>query len=70
MDFTSNTVAKITDYVEALKERDQQKLLNVLERKVLMDEAIRLNKSVKKNSITMQEICDVVADVRKKRRRE
>jgi hypothetical protein len=68
MDFTSNTVAKITDYVEALKASDQQKLLDALERKVLMDEAIRLNKSVKKNSISIEEICDEVALVRKKRR--
>ena len=68
MDFNSNTVAKITDYVEALKERDQQKLLNALERKVLMDEAIRLNKSVRKNAITIEEICNEVTEVRKKRR--
>jgi hypothetical protein len=69
MDFTSNTVAKITDYVVALKESDQQKLLSALERKALMDEAARLNKSVKKNTITMQEICETVNDVRKKRKR-
>ena len=69
MDFTSETVAKITDYVESLKKSEQQELLHALERKVLMDEAIRLNKSVKKNSITIQEICDLVADVRKKRKR-
>ena len=68
MDFTTNTVAKITDYVEALKERDQEKLLNALERKVLMDEAIRLNKSVKKNAVTMEEICDLMSNVRKKRK--
>ena len=69
MDFTSNTVSKITDYVEALNQRDQKKLLNALERKVLMDEAKRLNKSVKKNTITVQQICDMVNDVRKKRKR-
>jgi hypothetical protein len=68
MDFTSNKVAKITDYVESLKESDQDKLLNALERKILMDEAIRLNKSVKKNAITIRQICDVVTDVRKKRK--
>jgi hypothetical protein len=68
MDFTSNTAAKIADYVDALKERDQQKLLQALERKVLMDEAVRLNKSVKKNTVSIQEICDVVAEVRKKRK--
>ena len=68
MDFTTNTAAKIADYVDALKESDQQKLLQALERKVLMDEAVRLNKSVKKNTVSIQEICDVVADVRKKRK--
>ena len=68
MDFTTNTAAKIADYVDALKESDQQKLLQALERKVLMDEAVRFNKSVKKNTVSIQEICDVVADVRKKRK--
>jgi hypothetical protein len=69
MDFTTNTASKIADYVGALNERDQQKLLHALERKVLMDEASRLNKSVKKNTVSIQEICDVVADIRKKRKR-
>lgn len=66
MDFTSNTTARIADYVESLKESDQKKLLNALERKVLMDEATRLNKSIKKNNISIEEICDMVNDVRKK----
>ena len=69
MDFTTNTVSKITDYVEALTVSDQEKLLSALERKVLMDEAKRLNKTVKKNSVTIQEICDIVNDVRSKRKR-
>ncbi|MDB5283745.1 MAG: hypothetical protein JWO06_2820 [Bacteroidota bacterium] len=68
MDFTTNTAAKIKDYVEALPERDQKKLLSALERKSLMDRAKRLNKSVKKNTVSMQEICDVVNDVRRKRK--
>lgn len=67
MDFTTTTVAKITTYVETLNTGDQQKLLTALERKVLMDEAKRLNKSVKKNSVSIQEICDIVNDVRKKK---
>jgi RNA polymerase-interacting CarD/CdnL/TRCF family regulator len=69
MDFTSNTATKIAEYVDALKERDQQKLLQALERKALMEETARLNKSVRKNTISIQEICDVLADVRKKRNR-
>jgi hypothetical protein len=69
MDFTTNTVARITDYVEALTPGDQKKLLSALERKVLMDEAKRLNKSVQKNTVTIQEICDTINDVRKKRKR-
>lgn len=68
MDFTTNTVSKISDYVEALKPSDQEKLLDALERKVLMDEAKRLNKSVKKNPISIDEICEIVNDVRKKRK--
>ncbi len=67
MDFTTNTVAKITTYVETLNTGDQQKLLTALERKVLMDEAKRLNKSVKKNSVSIQEICDIINDVRRKK---
>jgi hypothetical protein len=66
MGFTSNTATKIASYVEVLKESDQEKLLNALERKVLMDEAARLNKSVKKNTVSIEEICELVADVRKK----
>ncbi len=66
MDFTTNTASKINDYVEALNTRDQQKLLNALEKKVLMDEARRLNKSVKKNTVSIDEICDVINHVRKK----
>ncbi len=69
MDFTSNTVARINDYVESLKVSDQKKLLDALERKVLLDEAARLNKSVKKNKITIEEVCDVVAEVRAKRKK-
>ena len=69
MDFTTSTVSKIAGYVEALNERDQKKLLDALERKALMDEAQRLNKSVKKNSISIQQICDTVNNVRTKRRK-
>lgn len=70
MDFTSNTTAKINDYVEALKQRDQVKLLHALERKALMDEASRLNKSVKKNTVSIEEVCEIVNDVRKKRKQK
>ncbi|MBS1622850.1 MAG: hypothetical protein JST83_02450 [Bacteroidetes bacterium] len=69
MDFTSNTVARINDYVESLKVSEQKKLLDALERKVLMDAALKLNKSVKKNNVSIQEICDIVTDVRKKRKK-
>ena len=67
MDFTSDTTAKIADYVDSLKESDRQKLLRALERKALIDEANRLNKTVKKNTVSIEEICEVVATVRKKR---
>ena len=69
MDFTTNVIAEITDYAGALKESDQKKLLHALKRKVLMDEAARLNKSVLKNNISIEEICGIVADVRIKRKR-
>jgi len=70
MEYTSNRVSKITNYVEALNADEQQKLLDALERKALMDEARRLNKSVKKNAISIREICDMVNDVRRKRKRK
>lgn len=70
MEYTSSTVSKITNYVEALTSNEQQELLDALERKVLMEEAKRLNKSVKKNSVSIKEICDMVNDVRGKRKRK
>ena len=70
MEYTSNRVSKITNYVEALKADEQQELLNALERKVLMEEAKRLNKSVKKNSASIKEICDMVNDARRQRKRK
>jgi len=70
MEYTSNRVDKITNYVEALKADEQQQLLDALERKALLEEARRLNKSVRKNTISIKEICDMVNDVRKKRKRK
>ena len=70
MEYTSSRVSKITDYVAAMTSDEQQRLLDALERKALMDEAARLNKSVKKNSISITEICEMVNDVRSKRRRK
>lgn len=70
MEYTSSTVSKITNYVEALTTNEQQELLDALERKVLMEEAKRLNKSVKKNPVSIKEICDMVNDVRGKRKRK
>ena len=70
MDFNTNTFSKIAGYVEAMNEKDQKKLLDALERKALMDEANRLNKSVKKNDVSIQQVCDIINDVRTKRRRK
>lgn len=70
VEYKSDRVSKITDYVEALKAGEQQELLEALERKALMEEAARLNKSVRKNSVSMKEICEVVNDVRRKRKRK
>jgi hypothetical protein len=70
VEYKSDRVSKITDYVEALKADEQQELLDALERKALMEEAQRLNKSVKKNSVSMKEICEIVNDVRRKRKRK
>jgi len=69
LEYTSNRVDKITTYVEAMK-ADEQQLLDALERKALLEETRRLNKSVKKNTISIKEICDRVNDVRRKRKRK
>ncbi|MDZ4847491.1 MAG: hypothetical protein SH857_18300 [Chitinophagales bacterium] len=69
MEYTSNRVDKITTYVEAMK-ADEQQLLDALERKALLEETRRLNKPVKKNTISIKEICDRVNDVRRKRKRK
>jgi len=69
LEYTSNRVDKITTYVEAMK-ADEQQLLDAQERKALLEETRRLNKSVKKNTISIKEICDRVNDVRRKRKRK
>jgi len=70
IEYTSYRVDKITTYVEAMKADEQQQLLDALERKALLEEARRLNKSVRKNTVSIKEICDMVNDARRKHKRK
>jgi len=53
-----------------MKADEQQQLLDALERKALLEEARRLNKSVRKNTVSIKEICDMVNDARRKHKRK
>jgi flagellar biosynthesis regulator FlbT len=63
----SPIVNEIADYVDQMSEQQQKALLNVLKKEAIIKEAYRLDKSVKKNNVTMNEIVAIVKDVRKKR---
>ena len=67
MIFQTSIVSEISEYVEKLPENKQKKLLQALQKEATFNEAWQINKSVKKNNITMDEIVAVVRDVRKKR---
>jgi len=63
----SPIVSKITNYIEQMPEPKQKALLEALEKNAIIEQARKLDKSVKKNNITMNEIVDIVRNVRKKR---
>lgn len=67
MFFQSPIVSKISNYVEQMPESKQKALLKVLEKEAIIQAARKLDKGVKKNNVTMDEIVAIVRDVRKKR---
>ena len=63
MDFEKNKISQITAFLEKMPESKQQILLDALREDSLVKKARSLK--VKKNDISMKEICDIVNDVRK-----
>jgi glycyl-tRNA synthetase beta subunit len=63
MDFEKNKISQITAYIEKMPENKQQMLLDALREEALVKKARSLK--VKKNDISMKEICDIVNEVRK-----
>jgi hypothetical protein len=57
----------INRYVKDLSRREQEILLSGLKRKVLIEKARRLDKSIKKNQLTMEDIVEEVKKVRSTR---
>lgn len=60
-------VHEITTLVSKLTDEDQEALLKALKIQILLAQARRLDQSVKKNSISMDEIISVVQQVRQTR---
>ncbi len=62
---TSNLkVKEITSLVSKLTEEDQAALLKALKAQIILAEARRLDQSVTKNKVSMDEILNVVRQVR------
>ncbi|MCY7410295.1 MAG: hypothetical protein LH473_08485 [Chitinophagales bacterium] len=62
---TRKRVRMISRYAETLTAREQERLLNRLREKALLDKAKKLKGKVKPNSITMDDILEEIALVRK-----
>jgi len=67
MFFQSDIISKISDYVEKMPQTKQKALLKALEKDAIIQQARNLDKGVKKNTLTMDEIVATVRDVRKRR---
>ena len=65
----SQTIGKITSFVRELSVKEQKELLKAFEYRQSLKEAQRLNKSVKKNTVTISEITAIVNQTRNERRR-
>ncbi len=61
---TDSTSDKIMEFISELSTKEKSDLLKAFEYKKSLKEAKRLNKSVKLNTVTMKEICDIVREVR------
>ncbi len=64
MQRTEARVEEITKFVTLLTERDQAALLKALRKQFLLAQAARLEGSVKANDISMNEILEIVSQVR------
>jgi len=67
MQTTSARVLEITHIVSMLTDEDQEKLLKALKTQILLAEARRLDQSVKKNDVSMDEILEIVRHIRQSR---
>jgi hypothetical protein len=62
----NTTISKIVSIIESFDKKEQKKLLEALEHKALMDEALRLNSTVDtSHRISMSSIVNEVNKVRK-----
>jgi len=60
-------ISEISGYVEKMPESKQIALLDALRKDAIIQQARRLDKNVKKNNITVDEVVSMVREVRKKR---
>jgi len=67
MQTTNARVLEITHIVSMLTDEDQEKLLKALKTQILLAEARRLDQSVKKNDVSMDEILEIVRHIRQSR---
>lgn len=65
----SGTIEKITSFIRDLSAKEQRELLKAFEYRKSLQEAARLSRSVKKNSVSLSTITDVVNKVRHERKR-
>lgn len=57
-------ISQINELVKSLTAKEQDALLSALKKKYLLDQARKLDKAVKKNTLTIQEIVEEVRKVR------
>lgn len=57
-------INQINELVKSLTAKEQDALLSALKKKYLLDQARKLDKAVKKNTLTIQEIVEEVRKVR------
>ncbi|MEK7255468.1 MAG: hypothetical protein AAB316_12030 [Bacteroidota bacterium] len=64
MQSTQTRVEEISKFVALLPEREQTALLKALRKQFLLTQAARLEGSVKPNDISMNEILEIISQVR------
>lgn len=63
----STIISEISEYVEKMPQPKQKALLDALRKDAIIQQARKLDKTVKKNNITVDEIVSIIREVRKKR---